>query len=54
MPKKERTTISLPQKMIEEIDKLWPEFGYESRAEFVRDAVRRLIRELKMELEKRK
>ena len=53
MPRKGYRGISLPETMIEEIEKLLkqrPDLGYQSVAEFIKDAIRRRIEELKKEM----
>jgi metal-responsive CopG/Arc/MetJ family transcriptional regulator len=49
MPPKGYTSISLPDEMVKEIDKLVANrrYGYTSRADVVADAIRRLMEELK-------
>ena len=47
MPKKSGENyviIKIPVELVDEIDKMMGKFGYRSRAEFVKDAVRRLLR----------
>ena len=43
------TTIALPDELIKEIDEVikLKKMGYRSRPEFVKDAVRKLLREVK-------
>jgi metal-responsive CopG/Arc/MetJ family transcriptional regulator len=53
MPKKsgrgDFSTVSLPRNLIEEIDRIVELrlYGYDSRAEFIKDAIRRRLDELK-------
>jgi len=43
------TTTSIPLNVAERIDKVLEKAGYASRAEFVRDAVRRRLEEVEQE-----
>jgi len=53
--KKERYKIvKLPVELIEEIDLIRESFGYRSRAEFVKEAVRRLLNEYRDEIREMK
>ncbi|MEM1989386.1 MAG: ribbon-helix-helix domain-containing protein [Candidatus Bathyarchaeia archaeon] len=47
MRNKERiyVSISIPKSLAEEIDRLIGEYGYTSRAEIVKDAIRRYLNE---------
>ncbi len=57
MPPKKYKTVSIPRKLLDEVENLvkeHPELGYASYTEFVREAVRIHIRRLKEELEKEK
>ena len=49
MPRKGWTTIALPDELIKEVDRIIKSrvLGYRNRQEFVKDAVRRRIEELK-------
>jgi metal-responsive CopG/Arc/MetJ family transcriptional regulator len=49
LPRKGYTSISIPDEMIKEIDKLVAQkrHGYSSRPDVIADAVRRLMKELK-------
>lgn len=49
MPRKGFTSISIPDEMVAWVDRLVDQkkYGYESRAEVIKDALRRLQRELK-------
>ena len=49
MPRNGYTSISIPDEMVQEIDKVVArrKYGYTSRADLISDAVRRLMRELK-------
>ncbi|MEM2364262.1 MAG: ribbon-helix-helix domain-containing protein [Candidatus Bathyarchaeia archaeon] len=42
-------TVSIPRELIEEIDRAISvgKYGYDSRAEFIKDAIRRRLEELK-------
>ena len=40
------TTVSIPIDLAEKIDKIAREKGYQNRADFVRDAIRRLLEDL--------
>lgn len=48
MPENDRdwTTVSIPVDLAEKIDKIAKEKGYNNRADFVRDAIRRLLEDL--------
>ncbi len=48
MPETDRdwTTVSIPSDLAEKIDKIAKEKGYQNRADFVRDAIRRLLEDL--------
>ena len=46
----EVVSVSLPKDLLEEVDKIYKEAGYVSRADFVRDAIRQLIVKTKREL----
>ncbi|MCS7119554.1 MAG: ribbon-helix-helix domain-containing protein [Archaeoglobaceae archaeon] len=57
MPPKGYRGITLPMELIEEIENLiekHPELGYTSLAEFVKDAIRSKLFDLKSELEQEK
>lgn len=46
-------TVSIEEKLIEEIDeKAIGKLGYTSRAEFIKDAIRRRLEEMKREAKK--
>jgi len=49
LPRKGYASISIPDEMIREIDKIISQkkYGYSSRADLIADAVRRLAKELK-------
>ena len=49
MPRKGYTSISIPDEMAREIDKIVSQkkHGYSSRADLIADAVRRLAKDLK-------
>ncbi|MEM2191777.1 MAG: ribbon-helix-helix domain-containing protein [Archaeoglobaceae archaeon] len=54
MPPKGYRTVTLPIEMVEEIEKIirkYPEFGYTSLAEFIKDALREKLQKMK-EMEK--
>lgn len=56
MRKKEKTSytiIKLPMDLADEIDRLMYKFGYRTRSEFVKDAVRRLLRVYEQTLRER-
>jgi metal-responsive CopG/Arc/MetJ family transcriptional regulator len=48
-PKKAYLTVSIPRELIEEIDRAigTGKYGYDSRAEFIKDAIRRRLEELR-------
>ena len=39
------TTVKIPRDLVEEIDRMMDKHGYRSRSEFVKDAIRSLLRE---------
>ena len=43
------TTIAIPDELIKEVDEIakLKKLGYRSRPEFIKDAIRKLLRELK-------
>ncbi|MFQ5759283.1 MAG: ribbon-helix-helix domain-containing protein [Candidatus Bathyarchaeia archaeon] len=43
---RKHTTVSFPLDLAERIDRVLSKGGYQSRSDFVRDAVRRLLKEL--------
>jgi len=49
MPGKEFINVGLPKELIKEIDKVMKEanLGYRSRAEFVKESVRKRVEELR-------
>jgi metal-responsive CopG/Arc/MetJ family transcriptional regulator len=54
MPKKGNTTVTLPNALLADVDKLikkYPQLGYLSRAEVVRDAIRDKIKLIEKEQE---
>lgn len=40
-------TLKIPRNLIEKIDMLVGDYGFTSRAEFVKEAIRKLLREYK-------
>lgn len=49
MSAKTFTTVALPDELIKEVDEIVKSkrMGYRSRPEFIKDAIRKLLRELK-------
>lgn len=41
----EYSTVKVPRDLIDEIDKMMDKLGYRSRSEFVKDAIRSLLRQ---------
>jgi len=41
----EYSTVKVPKDLIDEIDKMMDKLGYRSRSEFVKDAIRSLLRQ---------
>ena len=48
----EYSTVKVPKGLIEEIDKMMDRYGFRSRSEFVKDAVRNLLRQYNIVPEK--
>ena len=48
-PKRAYLTVSIPRELIEEVDRVIGagKYGYDSRAEFIKDAIRRRLEELR-------
>ena len=44
---KEYTQVRIPKELMKEVEKLLGRFGFRSRAEIVKEAIRRLLLELK-------
>ena len=44
----EYAPVKIPKSLLDEVDKAVGKFGYRSRAEFVKDAIRSLLREYGM------
>lgn len=44
--KQDYTTVSIPMTLAEKIDEILEKEGYQNRADFVREAVRKLLSEL--------
>jgi len=44
----EYAPVKIPKSLLEEVDKAVGKFGYRSRTEFVKDAIRNLLREYGM------
>jgi metal-responsive CopG/Arc/MetJ family transcriptional regulator len=45
------TTVNVPLHVAEKIDRILAEQGYSSRSEFVRDAIRQLLKKLEKDTE---
>jgi len=48
-------TVQLPEEMLQQVDKIigYPEFGYTSRAEFIKEAVRLRVEALEAQVRER-
>ena len=43
----ETTTVKLPKRLVEEVDSILGYHGYTSRAQFVEDAIKRRLKEVR-------